>query len=153
LEKERDEAKRHLDGRIRWQLEAVLHLQTFRALFDAAILMREGHEGCIADPACGDCFRCDFDKAVDQAKEEVATGVDSFIEESAGFWGRFAAKMQIERDSALSELAQVKARLEGVEKVFEAAVEWRPSLPAARLWSAAEIRLAGAIDAAAKEKS
>ncbi len=27
--------------------------------------MRKGHEGCVTDPPCGSCFRCDFDRAVD----------------------------------------------------------------------------------------
>jgi hypothetical protein len=104
------EAKRHLDERIQWQAEAALNLQTFRALFDAAVLMREGHEGCVTEPACGACFRCDFDKAVDQAKLEVAAGVDEFIQESLGFWGRFAAKMMNERD-------KVQARLDAVHRL------------------------------------
>lgn len=100
LTRERDEARRHLDERIQWQLEAVLNLQTFRALYDAAIAVREAFDGC---SGCGECVRCKFDKAVDQAKVEVAAGVDEFIAESAGFWGRFAAQMQKERDQAVRQ--------------------------------------------------
>lgn len=35
------------------------------AVLATAIEMRKGHEGCVTDPPCGACFRCDFDKAVD----------------------------------------------------------------------------------------
>lgn len=121
MQVQRDEARHHLDERIQWQLAAVLHLQTFRALFDTAVAMREGHEGCCTEPPCGSCFRCDFDKAVDQAKEEVRAGVDEFIAESAGFWGRFAAQMQKERDKAREELADLKSKRTAVHAAEETA--------------------------------
>ena len=31
----------------------------------AAIAMRSAHEGCVTDPPCGQCTKCDFDAAVD----------------------------------------------------------------------------------------
>jgi hypothetical protein len=117
-EKERDEAKHHLDGRIQWQVEAVLNLQTFRTLFDAALAMREAHEECGLNHDSFECSYCVFDKAVDQAKIEVEAGVDEFIQESIGFWGRFAAKMQKERDSALADLAACRAELDKLNHCF-----------------------------------
>lgn len=36
-----------------------------RAVVEAAKAMRHVHEGCVTDPVCGDCVRCDFDAAVD----------------------------------------------------------------------------------------
>lgn len=116
-ERERDEARKHLDERIRWQLEAVLNLQTFRALFDAACLERE-EAGCYesdTEPPCGECIGCKFIAAVDQAKVEITEGVDEFIQESAGFWGRFAAKMQKERDTYRAGLADLLAATKDAE--------------------------------------
>lgn len=69
---ERANLRVQLDGRIRWQVDAVAHLRTWSGLFDAAVAMREGHEGCVTEPACGDCFRCRFDAAVDEAMKAVA---------------------------------------------------------------------------------
>ncbi len=42
-------------------------VERLRPVFEAAKEMRRGHEGCITEPACGACFRCDFDRAVDAA--------------------------------------------------------------------------------------
>lgn len=72
LTRERDDVRKQLDGRIEWQVSAVAHLRTWSGLFDAAVAMREGHEGCVTEPACGDCFRCRFDAAVDEAMKAVS---------------------------------------------------------------------------------
>jgi regulator of replication initiation timing len=76
--------RKQLDGRIEWQVSAVAHMETWRGLFDAAVAMREGHEGCVTDPPCGSCFRCDFDKAVDEAmKATAADSPDSVLRSAA----------------------------------------------------------------------
>jgi hypothetical protein len=45
------------------QLRARLAL--LEPVWEAAKAMRRGHEGCVTEPPCGSCFRCDFDRAVD----------------------------------------------------------------------------------------
>ena len=72
-----------LNARIDWQTSAVAHLQTWSRLFDAAVAMREGHEGCVTEPACGDCFRCRFDAAVDEAMKAVAAHSPDWVIERA----------------------------------------------------------------------
>src|SRR5271169_5025076 len=53
-------------------------------LVESSIDMRKGHEGCVTDPACGDCFRCRFDKVVDKVIESQKPAV---IEDPDGFDG------------------------------------------------------------------
>jgi len=108
-------------------------------------------------------------EACNQAKVEVAAGVDEFIQESLGFWGRFAAKMQKERDSALARVAELEREVErmrahvehndeeyktikdvlrSVHGVYQHAVAWREYR---RNWpgdTTADARLVSAIDAA-----
>jgi hypothetical protein len=38
------------------------------AVCAAAEQMRDGHEGCVVEPPCGNCFRCEFDDAVDNLR-------------------------------------------------------------------------------------
>jgi len=45
-------------------------IERMRPVFVASMAMRKGHEGCVTDPPCGNCFRCDFDRAVDVALAE-----------------------------------------------------------------------------------
>lgn len=45
-------------------------------VYEASKAMRAGHEGCVTEPPCGKCSRCDFDLAVDNAvAAEIAAEV------------------------------------------------------------------------------
>lgn len=44
-----------------------VEVERMRPVLEASIAMRHGHEGCVTDPPCGSCFRCEFDRAVDAA--------------------------------------------------------------------------------------
>lgn len=52
--------------RLRVAVPALLdEVERMSPVVDAAGPMRDGHEGCVTEPPCGACFRCDFDRAVD----------------------------------------------------------------------------------------
>lgn len=79
LAQEVAQLSKQLDARIAWQVSAVAHLRAWSGLFDAAVEMHENHEGCITEPPCGDCFRCRFDAAVDEAMKAVAANSPTSI--------------------------------------------------------------------------
>jgi len=41
------------------------HLPGVVAVAEAAVDMRQRHEGCVIDPPCGSCAHCNLDRAVD----------------------------------------------------------------------------------------
>lgn len=51
----------------KWPVVKVLNL------IIAARAMRRVHEGCVTEPGCGNCIRCQFDRAVDEL-DSIETG-------------------------------------------------------------------------------
>ena len=54
-----------------WEIDRIVlgdhhrMVEAMQPVVTAAMAMRKGHEGCVTEPACGNCFRCVFDQACD----------------------------------------------------------------------------------------